>query len=630
MRKARKAMNKKRIISGIVLVWLTASICVFAVPRSGEAIVAARVGKIQARVFVGPVHEGNTELKDLSEGMSIGETSRIVSGKNGRACVVLTPGAILCVAPETELTFKQLRHSSDGLPKSEDDLIRRIHIELHHGRILLHGSAPTPLMDMHVEVDAGEIDATGGTFVVAQTDEGEWAVISEENEPSVTPNKGAPMAVPEGSAVALTLSDEGVATVEEDSGLLESPARQFEVCECFFDDLETYIHNPGGFDRPGLSRYIGSQSGVEFVGQQDSTLDVSPSVPKVIRTEKRVETSTEKTITRTNWDNQRARLWYENLGVVKGVNYIPRNAVNSTAMWMEDTFDPELIDEEMGWAQDAGYTTLRIQLQYAVWKEDPEGFVERIKKFMELAEDHDLQVVPVLFDDRNFAQADPVVGPQPDPIPGQHNAHWTPSPGVAAIQDRTVWPELEEYVKGIIDEFKGDERIVYWDLYNRTGDNGLGEATLPLMDQTFNWAREVDPKQPLAVAAWTRPESAMTTRMLERSDIITFQSFESADQIEALLLLLKRYERPIICSDWLMRQKGNDFEKVLPLFSVNRIGWFNRGLVNGKTQEWIQQERYRSEADPEVWQHDVLTTEGEPYDEEEIQKIQEFRFQDRF
>jgi hypothetical protein len=122
----------------------------------------------------------------------------------------------------------------------------------------------------------------------------------------------------------------------------------------------------------------------------------------------------------------------------------------------------------------------------------------------------------------------------------------------------------------------------------------------------------------------------MSARMMERSDLITFQSFESAAQVEALLLLLQRYERPIICSDWLMRQTGNDFKEILPLFSVNRVGWFNRGLANGRTQEWIQQEKGRSEQVPEVWQHDVFTADGEPYDDEEIQMIQEFRFENSF
>ena len=630
MGKAWNAMSKKRIISGVVLSWLAASCCVCAVPRSGEAIVVNQVGKVQARVFAGSVHEGQTETVDLSDGMSVGETSRVITGDNGRACMVLSPGAVLCIAPESEVVFRQLRHAADGLPKSEDDLIRRIHLELVQGRILLHAGTPKPMMDLQVEMAAGEVAADGGTFVVAEMDDGEWAVISEEFEPTVTPLNGSPLPIAEGTAVMLRLSEEGAVVCEEDDSLLDSPARKFEVCNCYFDDLETFIYNPGGFDRPGVSRYIGTQSVVEFVGDVDSTLDVSPSVPRTVRNERRVRVTAGQPQIRTRWDNERAWLWYDNLGVVKGVNYIPRNAVNSTEMWMEGGFDAEVIDEEMGWAQDAGYTTLRVQLQYAVWHDDPEAFIERVAKFFELAESHDLQVVPVLFDDRNFAQADPVVGPQPQPLPGQHNAQWTPSPGAAAVTDRSVWPELERYVKEVIDLFKDDERVVYWDLYNRTGDGGLGEDSLPLMEQTFNWAREIDPDQPLVVAAWTRPESAMTARMLERSDIITVQSFEGAEQVEELLHLLKGYERPIICSDWLLRQQGSTFKDVLPLFSLNRVGWFNRGLVNGRTQQWIQQDRYRSESDPELWQHDVFSAEGEPFDEEEIKMIQEFRFQDRF
>ena len=636
MKVITKAMSKKRILSAaghwiavVLLVCGMSPAGLASIPRSGEAIVAARVGTVQARVFSGTIHEGETRVIDLTEGQSIGEASQVQTAKGGRTCMVLSPGAILCVAPESELTFSQLRHSADGLPKSEDDLVRKIHIELKKGRILMHSCAPTPSMDICVHTAAGTVEADGGTFVVAQMDEGEWAVISEEFGVSAIPAKGEKINLPEGKAASLKLTTGGAAEFKEDSSLLKSPAREFEVCNCFFDDLETFIYDPGGVDRPGLTQYIGDQEGIEFVGSLETVQDVSPATRSVVQNRNRIPATPGQPVVHNRWDNRRTWLWYENIGIVKGVNYVPRNAVNSTEMWMEDSFDPEVIGEEIGWAQDAGYTTLRVQLQYAVWKEDPAGFLDRVNKFLELAEDHDLQVVPVLFDGRNFAQADPVVGPQPEPVPGAYNARWTPSPGESAVKDRSAWPDLERYVKDVIGTFKRDDRVVYWDLYNRAGDDELWETALPLMDQTFNWAREVDPQQPLAMAAWTRYESAMTTRMLERSDIITFQSFESAGQVEALLLLLARYDRPIICSDWLMRQRGNTFENLLPLFSVNHVGWFNQGLVNGKTQGWIQQEKFRSDTQPDLWQHDVFKPDGAAYDEEEIKLVQEFRFRDR-
>jgi hypothetical protein len=609
---------------------LTGALSFAAAPRSGEAVVVATAGKIQTRVLTGPVHEGRTEVLALSAGQSIGEASRIISGKNGRACIVLTPGAVLCVAPETELTLQQIRRTADGLPKSEEDVIRRIYIELHKGRILIHAGVPSPTLDIRVRVDAGEVEATGGTFVTAQTGKGEWAVINEEHGNSVTPKDGARAEVPAGKAFKLALTDKGQTTFAEDSGLLESPARQFEICNCFFDDLETYIHDPGGFDRPGLSQYIGETTGGGFVGSGSEVLDVSPFSVTIIRDERNTPPQQGQSGTHSRWDGDRVRSWYDNLGVVKGVNYIPRYAVNSTDMWRKETFDPDLINEELGWARKAGYTTLRVQLQYVAWKEDPKGFMERLEKFLDLAARNTLKVVPVLFDDKNFAQTDPVAGPQPEPIPGKNNARWVPSPGPAAVKDRSTWPSLEKYLRNVMDKYKRDDRIVYWDLYNRAGDSVIGEGTLPLMDQVFNWARDIDPKQPLAVPAWTKPNSAMTVHQLERSDIITFQSFETAGQIEALLTLLKRYDRPIICSDWLMRQRDNDFEKILPLFSVHRVGWFNRGLVNGKTQEWIQQDQYRSADRPDLWQHDVLKPDGDAYDAKEIERIQGFYFQDRF
>ncbi len=630
-------MNKKeyfsgttRSILGIALAGSVFALASSAAPRTGEAVVVNKVGDLRARVFTGSVHDGRTEMKNISEGYALGETSRLITGKNGRSCMALSPGAVLCVAPETELTFRQLRHSADGLPESEDDLVRRIHIELHKGRILLHAGAPTPSLDIRVQTDAGEVDASGGTLAVAQTGKGEWAVFSQEYDHFMTPKNGARVRVPEGDAFRLTLGDDGRGEAENDPDLRDSPLKDFEVCNIYFEDLDAFFQNPLSFDREGVSRYIGAEGGVEFVGSADQVSDVSPSIRQTVRNPVRSAPPPGVRNPAGRWEPQQAWAWYENIGVVKGVNYIPRTAVNSAEMWSEQGFDADLIDEELGWARQAGFTTLRVQLQYAVWKDDPDAFLDRMDQFLDLAEKHDLGMIPVLFDDKNLAGKDPVAGVYPDPLPGQHNARWTPSPGKAAATDRSVWPDLEEYVTSVIDEFKNDDRVTYWDLYNRTGDNGLWEQTLPLMDQTFNWARDVDPDQPLAVAAWGRHESAMSARMLERSDIITFHSFESAEKVEAHLMRLKQYKRPLICSDWLMRQRENTFKKILPLFSVNRIGWVSRGLVKGDTQEWIQQESYRSETDPDLWQHDILHEDGEAYDDEEIRLIQEFRFQDRF
>lgn len=118
----------------------------------------------------------------------------------------------------------------------------------------------------------------------------------------------------------------------------------------------------------------------------------------------------------------------------------------------------------------------------------------------------------------------------------------------------------------------------------------------------------------------------MAARTLERSDLITFQSFDSVEGVEGRILILQRYNRPIICSDWLMRQAGNNFKNILPLFSTYQVGWFNRGLVQGRTQMQVQQAQYRLDKDPEIWQHNVLKEDGKPYDSDEVDLIQGFRY----
>lgn len=442
---------------------------------TGEAVVAAMTGQAQARVFTAPIHEGRTELKDLFEGASVGEHVRVLTGKDGRLCLVCSPGAILCVAPSTEFIIQQLRHTADGLPKSENDLIRRIHIQLLKGRIRVQAGVPMPTLDIQIETPVGTVEAQGGSFVVAQGGQGRWNVMSEGYELAVTPRNGTREPLKAGEAAWMAADGEDRSRFQLEDGSENAALYQFELCNAFFADLEPFIHHERPFDREGLGDYIGATAPFFDLDSGALVTDASPTIrPSVAAGRPTVLPRPGEGAPGGRWDEIRIWKWYNDIGTVKGVNYIPRTAVNSVEMWMANTFDPDTIDEELGWARAIGYTSIRVQLQFAVWQDDPDGFLDRVEKLLDIAAHHGLRVVPVLFDDLNLAGKPPRVGKQPEPVEGEHNARWVPSPGAEAVKDRSQWPALEKYVRGVMGQFKRDQRVLYWDLYNTAGNGGLG------------------------------------------------------------------------------------------------------------------------------------------------------------
>ena len=66
------------------------------------------------------------------------------------------------------------------------------------------------------------------------------------------------------------------------------------------------------------------------------------------------------------WLTSKANSWHQDVGVIRGCNYLPRTATNTTEMWQQETFSPEIIDQEFGWAEKAGYNSVRVFLQYIV------------------------------------------------------------------------------------------------------------------------------------------------------------------------------------------------------------------------------------------------------------------------
>jgi hypothetical protein len=95
-------------------------------------------------------------------------------------------------------------------------------------------------------------------------------------------------------------------------------------------------------------------------------------------------------------------------------------------MFQAATFNPALIDKELGVEESIGMNTICVFLQDQLWKQDTEGFKARLDTFLFIAARHHIRPILVLFD--FYWEMDPKLGPQHPPIPGIHNSGWVQSP----------------------------------------------------------------------------------------------------------------------------------------------------------------------------------------------------------
>ncbi len=318
----------------------------------------------------------------------------------------------------------------------------------------------------------------------------------------------------------------------------------------------------------------------------------------------------------SRWTADQAWAWYRQQPWIVGFNYVPSTAANTTEFWSAESFDEKTIDRELGWGAGLGFNSCRVFVQYLVWKNDPAGLKYRLDRFLSLAQGHGLTASVVLFDDCAFGdppQTDPYLGKQREPIPGMILPSWTPSPGLQAVTNRAVRPDLERYIKDLVGAFGRDKRVLLWDLYNEPGNSGMGDQSLGLVEATFEWAREARPSQPLTMAVWGAPP-AISRRQLELSDVISFHFYGNYDDLQGQIADHKQHLRPVINTEWMARLQGSRWATDLPLFKREAVGCYSWGLVNGRTQCQFAWYHKRGTPEPKIWFHDLFYPDGRPYD----------------
>ena len=181
-----------------------------------------------------------------------------------------------------------------------------------------------------------------------------------------------------------------------------------------------------------------------------------------------------------------------------------------------------------------------------------------------------------------------------------------------------------------------------WDLYNEPGNAILPLASLPnyqaiprslvqlgrhvilpspsltLLQKIFVWARSANPAQPLTAGIWA-PMPRLNRFQLASSDVLTFHHYLGAASLDKQINSLKRrFERPVICTEWMARPMGSRVESHLPIFKDTQVGCFCWGLVAGRTQTIHAWRDQPGTPAPELWHHDLLHSDGSAFSQAEV------------
>ena len=349
----------------------------------------------------------------------------------------------------------------------------------------------------------------------------------------------------------------------------------------------------------------------------------------------------------TKWSRERIWDWYNARPWIRGCNYMSADCANRVDQWQELGWEErfETTEEEFKLMQSLGFNSIRIILEFVVWDEQHDGFMERFERYISLADKYGISCMVVLANDcmRPKCFETNKIGEQKVDL-GYHGGRKISQHG---HQDEMGWhvlddPELApryfEMVREIVTKYKDDERIIIWDVYNEVGNSKRGEVTLPNLKKMFEIIRAIDPCQPLTCEVWGTGKKtyanlpAVEQFALDNSDIVSYHSYANYVTNIRLIKELKALGRPIINSEWLARGIGNTVEEMFPLFYLENIGCYNWGFVAGKYQTYepwnniweLYEKNPKMSYDFTKWFHDLYRPNHRPYNPKETELIKHF------
>lgn len=351
------------------------------------------------------------------------------------------------------------------------------------------------------------------------------------------------------------------------------------------------------------------------------------------------------------WSKEKIWEWYNSKPWIRGCNYMSADCANRIDQWQQYKFEErfETTKKELALMSKLGYNSIRIIPEFFVWKEEHDGFMERFERYIELANQNGISCMVVLGND--------CCPPKEEALErlhlGEQHVDWGyhggrkvsqhgkfDGAGYSILDEPKSAEKYYEFVREIVEKYKNDERIIIWDVFNEPGNSKRDSMSLLHMKKFLEIIRNIDPIQPLTIAIWSQLTNFEKLREIEKfglenSDIISYHNYGSYENNIRELKLLKKYDRPIINTEWLNRCGGNTIEELFPLFYLEKVGCYNWGFVAGKYQTYEPWNgiwnSYEENPDSIInnfdftkWFHDIYRPSHNPYNPKETELIKRF------
>ncbi|MBQ3978838.1 MAG: hypothetical protein II632_08335 [Bacteroidales bacterium] len=303
---------------------------------------------------------------------------------------------------------------------------------------------------------------------------------------------------------------------------------------------------------------------------------------------------------RKQWTEKQAWDWEKKVGTIIGFNQ-PESAYPGMT-------NLEILSK----ASDLGFNSVRFWLK----GEDVDAQIAYIKKMADEAKSCGMTISPVLSLQRKY------------------------------FNDKENEKEnlkiVEELVKTLIRPFANDERIVLWDIWNEPGFKTGDPETFREMEwveKMVHWCREENLCQPITASIiWDPDRDADVSsptwekrRQVEAMmDLHNFHSYDCARNFGAeidytLDRIRKISNRPIVCTEAMIRVNGSSVQRTLPVFAREHVHVYLWGLYNNDWNWSVKWGRSTYDAFDPMF-HDFLWADGDAYDAREFPFIKNFRF----